>query len=186
MKLVFLSLLFIFSINSYAALDCHKECTSGSDGQCIHFGMPLKFTVKTLLDVMNLYTQPHVPNVKYTPCKRITSSSGLSFENKGKNLCKEYSVPADRNPGDSIDPNNQFYVQLPDLMKGHYISEIEKITFDDLASRPLFVAKSNAKIWTSGYIFSAFLLNQNNTTKGIELVLESEKICYSILVGYGI
>lgn len=180
MKQLFQALITImgFSTTSYA-LDCRQECASDqSESECIHFGFPVKHSVKSLLDIANHFSPSPVPNVSYSPCKRSLSISDSAFESKGQ-VCREYTVFIGQEPGDPVDPNNQIYVRLPAIMAGQYISASQKIVFSGSDEKPIFEATSQGNVWTSGTIDSVFFLNLGSDT---ELVLETANMCYSVLV----
>lgn len=164
---------------AHASLDCSKECSSDPyQSKCYHFGFPVKYAVKTILDILNQYIPTRVPNVSYSPCTRQMIITGFAFENNG-GACLEYSVPPLSEPGDPVDPNNQYYVKLPAILKGEFISDSQKIVFADTNMKPIFEATSEGQVWTSGLIDSAFLLNLGSERT---LVLESQNMCYSIFV----
>ena len=167
------------STTAHASLDCRKECVSDPNvSQCIHFGYPVKYAVKTLLDIVNQYVPSPVPNFSHSPCERQMFISDVYFENTG-DACREYTVSPIDEPGDPVDPDNQIYVKLPTVIKGQYVSESQKIAFAGSNFRPVFESTSDGEVWTSESIDSAFLLNVGSE---INLVLESQSMCYSIFV----
>ncbi|MES2857298.1 MAG: hypothetical protein V4692_15620 [Bdellovibrionota bacterium] len=172
--------MFTTSINAQASLDCRSECLDpyGPDSKCAVFGLKLKHSVKTFIDLINNYSNPPIRNVSYTKCPRLTTVDGLSVSSVGK-VCTEWSVqdilrdPSE--PDDRLEGNYGAAV-LPEVLNATFSGE--KLTFDASKPLPQFKIQTNGEVVMSGDVSSILEIVWGNER---QLVMETEDLCYAVI-----
>lgn len=176
-------LLILTSVSSFAGIDCQRECLNPAspESKCQEYGVPLRYSIKTLIDLFNHFNNPPIQHVQFSPCRRKNSFTENAFVSLGKN-CAEWSVHGLDNPETPNDHLNGSYssVSLPKSFSGSYRRESKRLIFSQENPLPFFSFQFNGKVLTSGYVTSIFEVF--NADQERNLVLETDQFCYSIAV----
>ncbi len=175
-------LFLIASSRSHASLEeCIKKCTNNapeSKEDCIELGWRSSYSVKTIVDVINLFRSPSLPNVNSNLCPRHNVKVDSKFTSFG-DRCTEWSISLD---GDN-DHSVGFYssVELPQNLAGQY--DNGALQFSSQKAKPIISLQSNGEVISElqGRILSAKDVKWGHYTL---LVLETDSICYSVTLDF--